>query len=190
GRMTRRIWYEDIVAGQRMAAPPRRVTPADIDRFAHLTGRRYRVDMDHDGVSTLAGFQDRIARGLSTLAPIGEPTPRPGRLGTGVAAPGELRFPAPPSSGDAAHPRRQFASCRPAGTAGRGLAIGRGQRLEADGPLAVPGRHALLLCSRPNHESPYVAGRTRTLRPGSGAGPLMRALLRLLSAVPTLFGVV
>lgn len=60
-------YFEEFVVGERVEAPSRSITVADIDAFAALTGDFNRLHLD-DGFAHSNGFRERIAHGALVLS--------------------------------------------------------------------------------------------------------------------------
>lgn len=149
--MTGQIWYEDFIPGEAVTSPSRRITAADIDRYADLTGERHPVHMD-DGFAREAGFNGRIAHGLFSLALIEGLKSGLGLFDRSVTASlgwDDIRFSAPLYPGDAVHLRLEFVERRMTSKPGRGLARERGILLKSDGSEVVRGDHQIFLLCRP-----------------------------------------
>lgn len=149
--MSLEIWYEDFLPGEAITSAPRRITVADIDGYAALTGERHPVHMD-DAAARAAGFRGRICHGLFSLALI-----EGLKSGTGVfersvtASLGwdKVQFGAPLYPGDEVHLRLEFVARRMTSRPGRGLATERGILLKSDGTEVARGDHLVFILCRP-----------------------------------------
>lgn len=153
--MTADIWYEDFIPGTLLRSPPRRVTTADIDAWADLTGERHPVHMDA-AFARAAGFRGRIAHGLFGLALIEGLKAGLGVFERSVTASlgwDGVRFHAPIEPGDAVRLELELVSRRPSRRAGLGVAVERGRLLREDGTLLTAGEHTVLLGMRPGGEA-------------------------------------
>jgi acyl dehydratase len=145
------IWYEDFVPGTVLESAFRRITLADIDRYADLTGERHPVHMD-DAFARAAGFRGRIAHGLFALALIEGLKAEMGGFERSVIASlgwDKVRFTTPLEPGDDVRLRLELLDRRPSSKPGRGIAIERGALLKADGTVVVSGDHVVILLNRP-----------------------------------------
>lgn len=149
--MSEQIWYEDFEPGHVLTSAPRRITIADIDDYARLTGENHPVHMD-DTFALEAGFSGRITHGLFNLALIEGLKAGLGVFERSVIASlgwNDVRFTAPLYPGEEVHLRLEFIDRRPTKRPGRGLATERGLLLKADGTEVVRGDHLVLLLNRP-----------------------------------------
>ena len=145
------IWYEDFVPGTVLESASRRITLADIDRYADLTGERHPVHMD-DAFARAAGFRGRIAHGLFALSLIEGLKAEMGGFECSVIASlgwDKVRFTAPLEPGDEVRLRLELLNRRPSSKPGRGIATERGALLKADGTVVVSGDHVVILLNRP-----------------------------------------
>ena len=149
--MNRQIWYEDFTPGEAITSPPRRITVADIESYAALTGETHPVHMDYSFAQS-AGFRGRIAHGLFSLALIEGLKSATGIFEQSVTASlgwDNVRFNAPLYPDDEVHLRLEFVSRRMTSKPGRGIATERGILLKSDGTEAVRGDHLIFLMCRP-----------------------------------------
>lgn len=149
--MTEQIWFEDFEPGTTLVTPSRRITLADIDRYAELTGERHPVHMDEE-FAKAAGFRGRIAHGLFSLALIEGLKAELGCFERSVIASlgwDKVRFAAPLEPGDEVHVRLDLAEKRPSSKPGRGIAKEIGSLVKADGTLVTSGEHMIILLRRP-----------------------------------------
>ncbi|MDP3342436.1 MaoC/PaaZ C-terminal domain-containing protein [Frigidibacter sp.] len=149
--MIDQIWYEDFIPGTVLTSPPRKITLADIDAYARLTGEDHPVHMD-DAFAQAAGFAGRITHGLFNLALVEGLKAGLGRFDRSVIASlgwTDIKFPAPLYPGEEVHLRLEFIERRPTSKPGRGLATERGILVKADGTEVVRGDHLILLLTRP-----------------------------------------
>jgi len=153
--MTDQIWYEDFTPGAALTSPLRRITVADIDGYAALTGEHHPVHMDED-FARAAGFQGRIAHGLFSLALIEGLKSQLGVFERSVTASlgwTDIKFSAPLYPGEDVYLRLEFVEKRMTSKPGRGLATERGILLKADGTEVVSGDHLIFLLCRPEGEA-------------------------------------
>lgn len=149
--MSRQIWYEDFIPGEAITSAPRRITVADIDGYAALTGERHPVHMD-EAFARSAGFRGRIAHGLFSLALIEGLKSATGLFERSVTASlgwDKVQFKAPLYPGDEVYLRLEFIDRRMTSRPGRGLATERGILLKTDGTEVARGDHLVFLLSRP-----------------------------------------
>lgn len=145
------VWLEDFRPGTVLRSPSRRITAADIDAYARLTGEDHPVHMD-DAFARAAGFAGRITHGLFNLALIEGLKAAIGGFERSVVASlgwSDIRFTAPLYPGEEVHLQLEFLSARPTSKPGRGLATERGILFKADGTEVVRGDHLVLLLNRP-----------------------------------------
>ena len=154
--MTEQIWYEDFTPGTVLRSGFRRITLADIDGWAALTGERHPVHMD-EAFARAAGFRGRIAHGLFSLALIEGLKAELGCFERSVVASlgwDKVRFHAPLEPGDAVMLELELVEKRMSSKPGRGIATERGRLVKGDGTLVASGDHAIVLMTRPGAISP------------------------------------
>lgn len=148
------IWFEDFTPGTTLRSEPRRITTADIDGWAALTGEDHPVHMD-EAFARAAGFDGRICHGLFSLALVEGLKAKLGLFDRSVTASlswTDVKFLAPLYPGDLVHLELDLVDKRPTRTPGRGLATERGRLVKADGTVVITGDHVVFLLNRP--ESP------------------------------------
>lgn len=149
--MTEQIWYEDFVPGKSLTSSIRRITLADIDSYAALTGEHHPVHMD-DEFARAAGFRGRIAHGLFSLALIEGLKSQLGVFERSVTASlgwTDIKFHAPLYPGDEVYLKLKFLEKRITSNPGRGLATERGILMSSSGDEIVSGDHLVFLLRRP-----------------------------------------
>lgn len=149
--MSDQIWYEDFTPGTVLTSAPRKITLADIDDYARLTGEDHPVHMD-EAFAREAGFAGRITHGLFNLALIEGLKAGLGCFDRSVTASlgwSDIRFSAPLYPGEEVHLKLEFVERRLTSKPGRGIATERGYLLKADGTEVVRGDHLIFLLARP-----------------------------------------
>lgn len=149
--MSDQIWYEDFTPGTVLTSAPRKITLADIDDYARLTGEDHPVHMD-EAFAREAGFAGRITHGLFNLALIEGLKAGLGCFDRSVTASlgwSDIKFSAPLYPGEEVHLKLEFVERRLTSKPGRGIATERGYLVKADGTEVVRGDHLIFLLARP-----------------------------------------
>lgn len=149
--MSEQIWYEDFLPGKVLTSAPRKITLADIEDYARLTGENHPVHMD-EAFAREAGFAGRITHGLFNLALIEGLKAGLGCFERSVTASlgwSDIKFSAPLYPGEEVYLKLEFVERRLTSKPGRGLATERGYLLKADGTEVVRGDHVIFLLTRP-----------------------------------------
>ncbi|MEM9320580.1 MAG: phenylacetic acid degradation bifunctional protein PaaZ [Pseudomonadota bacterium] len=98
--------FGELAIGETLVTPPRTVTLADIEQFAHFTGDRFYAHMDEEAARRNPLFPGRVAHGYLILSFAAglfvDPDEGPVLANTGL---NELRFLKPVAAGSAIHAR-------------------------------------------------------------------------------------
>ena len=116
-----RYGFDDIDVGHHLKTGQRRVTAADIDAFAALSGDRFEIHMDDDAART-HGFPGRVAHGLLVLSLVDGLKNQAAAQFRGIASLGwDWSFRRPVLVGDVIGARIEVTGKRPVSKPDRGI---------------------------------------------------------------------